>query len=70
MFTSVVEEAVVVVGVLQREDGVLDELVQAGDVSREVGGDVEVHVGFLLCFAIMYYLSLYLEYPLVRILRP
>lgn len=40
-----VEEAVVVVSVLQWEDGGIDELVDGGEVGDQVWGVFEIHAG-------------------------
>jgi hypothetical protein len=49
----VVEEAVIVVGVLEREDGLVDEFVDAVDVRDEVRWVFEVH-----CHCAVLFLSL------------
>jgi hypothetical protein len=46
ILAAVVEEAVIVVGVLQREDGLVDEFVDAVDVRDEVRWVFEVHCHF------------------------
>ncbi len=45
MLAAMIEEADIIVLALERPDLPVDELVEFGDVGRDVGGNIEIHVG-------------------------